>query len=170
MDIKWRGKLGTMEIMEWWWFMQYFNIWCQKVSVESLWNFFLLNLVNWKLKLGKKVTFEEIKKKSSFISILIKISCCKSESGRNQNSDIPLRNLNVVNNWFFRFNLHQDFVWVKDYISRWNLFMHIHQGLAQCTTVVSAQNENLDLPSYTSLYPNNMDNLPNYDSICHQSK
>ena len=104
-------------------------------------------------------------RKSSFIPILIKISCCKSESGRNQNSDIPLRNLNVVNNWFFRFNLHQDFVWVKDYIFSWNLFMHIHQGLAQCTTVVSAQNENLDLPSYTSLYPNNMDNLPNYDSI-----
>ena len=49
---------------------------------------------------------------------------------------------------------------------------HINEAFEnnEIVSVARAQNEYLDPPSYTSLYPNNKENPPKYDSICYLSK
>ena len=55
---------------------------------------------------------------------------------------------------------------------RVNMIEHINEAFENndIISIARAQNENLDPPSYSSLYPKSIENPPNYESICHLSK
>ena len=52
---------------------------------------------------------------------------------------------------------------------RVNMIEHINEAFEnnENISVARVQNENLDPPSYADLYPNSIENPPNYDSVCH---
>ena len=71
----------------------------------------------------------------------------------------------VVTIW----NLYQIYCLIEEEKIVGTMSAHINEVFetTEIVSVARVQNENLDPPSYADLYPNSIENPPNYDSVCH---